>query len=640
MFDFVRKHNKLFQILLFVLIVPSFVLFGIQGYQRFSGANLAAKVAGVQITTDELDRAQREQVARLQQMLGANADIKQIDTPEMRMRTLDGLIRQALLQVAIGKQHLVATDQQVQQAILQIPQVAALRKPDGQFDLAAYRALLQAQGLTSEQFEAQVRAQILQQEALGSLTDGIIPSRAIDAAYTGWQTQIRHVRVAMFGAAEQAAQVQPTDADVEAFYKSHPGDFRVPAQADVEYVVLDLDAVRRAIEISSSQAQDYYNAHASEFGGADQRRASHNLITVASDATPAQQQAAKAKAEAIAAQVRKDPSKFAALARADSQDPGSASAGGDLGYFDRNAMVKPFADAVFGLAKVGEIVGPVRTPFGYHVIELTGIKPAQGQSFAQAQPAIVAKLQDQEARKRFADLSDKFGNKVYEDSRSFAAVAAADHLTIQRAQGVTPTPRAGDPTKDPLANPQFLASLFGPNSLRDKRNIPAVELGPDVLASGRILQATPAGQLTFAQAKQRAHDLLVQQRAADLAAKAGAAAFAQLQQGKAQPAWGAPVDVKLDAPPAGLPQAVVAAAFRANLEKTPAYLGVPIPGQGYAIVAVDGATSAPADPAQEQAQSAGMSRITERAVADAYFDELRRRYGVQVLYKPGSTPAQ
>ena len=635
MFDFVRKHTRVMQFLLFLLIFPSFVLFGIQGYDRMTGdANLAAKVGGVPIPMEQFDEVQRQQVARLQQMLGGSIDIRAIDTPAMRMRTLNGMIDQVLIELAVNKEHLVVGDSALQNAILQIPQIAALRRPDGSFDVAAYRNLLQEQGLTTQQFEGQVRTQLLQQQAIGAIGDAAIATRAMGKVMYDWKHQTRTVRVAMYTSADEAAKVQPTEAELQAFYDQHKDAFSVPAHASIAYVVLDPSVLAQSVTVTPQQVRAYYDQHPTKFGTAEERRASHILIAVSEHASAAQVAAAKAKADAIAAELKKDPSRFAALAKQDSQDPGSAASGGDLGYFTRDAMVKPFSDAVFALSKPGQIVGPVRTQYGFHIIELTGIKPAQVQPFAQVQASIAQQLRTAAARKRYAEIVDKFGNEVYEDSRSFKTVATKYQLQVQHAQDVTSTPRAGDPKTDPLANARFLGALFGANSLRDRRNIAAVEIGPDTVASGRIIDEQPATTLTFAQAQDKVRAMLVAQRAEQLATQAGEAALQQVRAGKAQPSWGA--SQPLTQGEKGVAPALLKAVFSADTAKLPQLLGVALPGQGYAVVSLDAVQTPTADAAQIKAQTAEQEQALQQAVTDAYLQTLRSRFGVKVLYKPKS----
>jgi Parvulin-like peptidyl-prolyl isomerase len=293
-------------------------------------------------------------------MLGSAVDIKQLDTPEQKLRTLDGMIRQTLLQLEARREHLEVTDAQVQQAILQIPQIAALRKPDGSFDVQAYRSLIAAQGMNTAQFEAQVREQLILQQVLGGLAGSVIDSQALATAAAKAAAQQREVRLALFKPADYTAQVQVTPQEVETFYKNNTARFQKPESADIQYVVLSAAEVAAGIKVTAEQAKAFYDANLSKFSTPAERRASHILIAVPTDATAAQQEQAKARAEAIAKQVKANPAEFAALARKDSQDPGSAEKGGDLGYFTADAMVKPFADAVLACRKSAKSSGRSR----------------------------------------------------------------------------------------------------------------------------------------------------------------------------------------------------------------------------------------------------------------------------------------
>lgn len=642
MFEFVRRHTKLLQIILFLLIFPSFVVFGIQGYSRFtSSEDVAARVDGITISNEQFDAAQREAVSRLQAQMGSGVDVATIDTPALRMRTLDGLIDQLVLQLAARKQRLSVTDQQVSAAILKIPEIAALpRLSDGSFDLKAYDALLSANGLDRKQFEQQQRERLLLRQVLAGVSDPIVESHAVAQRLADWRAQTRTLRVATFDPAAYAAQVQPTEAQIAAYYQQHRQTFAQPAQADIEYVVFGADAERARFAPTDAAMRAYYAAHQAEFGKPEQRSARHILIAVPSGASAAQDAAARARADAIAAEVRRDPSRFAALARSDSQDPGSAANGGDLGSFTREGMVKPFSDAVFAAAKVGDIIGPVRTQYGYHVIELTGITPAQAQPYAAVQDQIRAKLADQQVRKAWPGDSESFGNQVYEDSRSYAKVAATYGLKVLQATAVTATPRQGDPKTDPLANPAFLQALFSARSVGDKRNIAPVEIGPDTLASGRIVSYTPAATLTLAQAHDKARAMLVAEGAAALATKAGEQALAALQHGGAQPTWGPTVQLSLSTPPKDqtLPPAAVQAAFSLPTDHLPASTGVALPGKGYAIVQVDAVDGKPADATEVAQIEDVLSRQLGGAVADADMQALRQQFGVKILRAPGAQP--
>lgn len=634
MLESIRKHSKLMQIVLFVLIFPSFVLFGIQGYSSFEGnADLAAKVGGQKITMQQLDAANREEIARLQSMLGSAVDIKQLDTPEQKLRTLNGLIRQILLQLEARREHLAVTDAQVQQAILQIPQIAALRKPDGSFDVQAYRSLIAAQGMNTAQFEAQVREQLILQQVLGGLTGSVIDSKALAEAAAKAAAQRREVRLALFKPADYTAQVQVTPQQVESFYKDNTAKFQRPAQVDIQYVVLSANTLADQIQVTPEQIKAYYDANLAKFSTPAERRASHILITVPSDATPSQQEAAKAKAEAIAKQVEANPSDFAALARKDSQDPGSAEKGGDLGYFTADAMVKPFADAVFGMKKIGDIVGPIKTQFGYHIIELTGIKPGSQQPFDAAKPGIEKLMRQEAAQKQLAADVETFTNAVYEHPNSFKTVENKLKLKVQTANNVTRTPQPQAPgSTDPLSSKAFLDALFAENSLRNKHNIQAVQIAPNVWASGRVLSYSPAQTLPLAEVENQAKQMLVEKRAAELARSAGEQALKSPTTLK----FGAPITLDQTQPSPDVPAAVVAKAFGLGTDKLPTLAGVDLGAGGYAVLQLDKVTEGKAPPVLVNAAAGAEQQLLTQGIMDAYIEALKKRFGVEIFYKPNA----
>jgi peptidyl-prolyl cis-trans isomerase D len=191
----------------------------------------------------------------------------------------------------------------------------------------------------------------------------------------------------------------------------------------------------------------------------------------------------------LLAQVRKDPKSFAQVAKANSQDPGSAANGGDLGYFGRDAMVKPFEEAVFKM-KQGDISDVVESDFGFHIIELTGIKQPKVPSFEEMRPKLEADLKQQQAQRKFAEAAEAFSNAVYEQSESLKPVAEKFKLSIHKVENVTREPAPG--AQGPLANKRFLEALFSADSLENKRNTDAVELAPSNLVAGRVLSYAPA----------------------------------------------------------------------------------------------------------------------------------------------------
>jgi peptidyl-prolyl cis-trans isomerase D len=436
------------------------------------------------------------------------------------------------------------------------------------------------------------------------------------------------VQIARFAPADYASQVHPTDAELETYYKEHQAQFQSPEQANIEYLVLDTDAIKKGVTVSEQDLKTYFEQNTARIGGQEERRASHILIAVPKGAAAADKQKARAKAEEVLALAKKSPDSFAELARKYSQDPGSAAHGGDLDFFTRGAMTKPFEDAVFSMKK-GEIAGPVETDFGYHVIKLTDIKEPKQRSFDQMKPELEAEMKKQLAQRKYAESADAFTNGVYEQSDSLKPVADKLKLPIQTASHVTREPAPG--ATGPLANPKFLAALFGPESVEKKRNTEAVETAPNTLVSGRITQYTPARTLPFAEVKDRVRAQLVADRSAELARKDGAAKLAAWKAAPAGANLPAPVVLSRVDPQKEPPQ-VVEAALSADPSALPAWAGVDLGKEGYAVVKVGKILPrvAPEGPAAQQEQRQ-YAQAWGQAENFAYYNLLKERYKAQIL---------
>lgn len=629
MFEFVRKHTRLLQFILVLLIFPSFVFFGIQGYSRYTGSDneTVATVAGQTITRGELDTAHREQIERVRRQM-PGLDVKLFDTPEMRQQTLDALVRERVMLIAAGKLNLSTSTERLQRDLLAIPQLAELKRPDGSFDTQAYRALLQAQGMTPEMFEARMRQDATMRQVLAGVGGTVFaPATSTDVAMDALLQQ-REVQVQRFDPKNYLAKVNPSDADLDAYYKNpaNAAQFQAPEQATVEYVVLDLDALKKGVTLSDEALRSYYTQNEKRYSTPEERRASHILIKADKGAPAAEREKAKARAEALLAEVKKNPASFAEVARKNSQDPGSAERGGDLDFFARGAMVKPFEDAAFAL-KAGEISGVVESDFGYHVIQVTGARGGEKKSFESVRAEIAEEVGKQEAQRRYSEAALEFTNLVYEQADSLKPAADKYKLEIRNVQNVRRTP--GPETAGPLANAKFLEALFGADALRNKRNTEAVEVGPNQMASGRVLKYEPARQRAFDEVKAVVREKVVAEQAAALARKEGEARLAQLQAAPETTLAEAPLTLSR-AQTRDQPRAIVDAVLRAPAAKVPAFLGVDLAADGYAVVKlvkVLGRDPAAADVARVQAQYA---QAWGDAESQAYYAALKTRLRVEV----------
>ncbi|MGE8319160.1 MAG: SurA N-terminal domain-containing protein [Comamonas sp.] len=628
MFESIRKHSKVVMILLFVLIIPSFIFVGVNQNYFQEKSPVVAKVNGQEITQADWDNAHRMESDRLRSQ-SPDMDAKLLDTPQARYATLERLVRDRVLNVAVQKMHMFASDAALATALQQIPQIAALKKPDGSLDVAAYRALVGAQGLTPEGFEANMRRDLSLSQVLGGVLNTAFVTdaetkMAVDALY-----QQREIQVARFPSKDFASKVVVSDADVEAFYKDNSALFRQPEQASIEYVVLDNAAVRASIKLNEDDLRTYYKENLSRFMDKEQRRASHILINASKSASAEDRAQAKKKAEALLAEVKAQPGQFADVAKKNSQDTGSAAQGGDLNFFSRGDMVKPFEDAAFSM-KPGDISDVIESDYGYHIIKLTDVKTPRTPSFEELRPKIENELQQQQAQRKYAEAAEAFSNMVFEQSDSLKPVADKLGLKIQSADHVGRTPAVG--VTGPLANATFLEALFSNDSLKNQRNTEAIEVAPSTMAAGRIVKYQEARVLPLEEVKAKAHDLLVAQKSAELARKDGEAKLAEWKVNAAAASLQAPVVVSrqnAQQQPVALLNAVMHAKVDAS---TAAWVGVDLGADGYAVARVNKIVPRAEDSAELRLrQKQEFERIAGYAEATAYYELLKERYKAQIL---------
>lgn len=635
MFDFVRKHTKVLQGLLTLLILPSFVFFGVQSYSSFmDGSNASvATVDGQKISRAEFDTAHRNQTDRVRAQ-NPTIDLKEFETAEARQATLDSLIRERVLRAAQQQQHLTVTDDKVQAAFVADPQLAFLRNPNGSVN----RAMLAAQGMSVEGFMQRLRQDMALRQVMQAVGATSPASQGNATLAFDVLLQQREVQMQRFDAKDFAANVKPTDAEVEAFYKEpvNAARFQLPESADIEYLVLDLEQLTKEVKASDEDLRKFYDDNQSRFAVAEERRASHILIKAEKSASAADRAKAKARAEELLAQARKAPASFADLARKNSQDEGSAVNGGDLDFFGRGAMVKPFEDATFAL-KQGEFSEVVESDFGFHVIQLTGKRGGDKKSFEQVRPEIEAEVLKQLAQKRYTEVAESFRNTVYEQSDSLKPAAEKFKLTIQTAS-VQRKPMPG--SAGLLASQKLLDEIFGNEALRNKRNTEAVEPMPNQMVSARVVQHHLTRLQPFDQVRELARALLVNKLAQEQAVAAGKARLEALKKNPTELNGLGEAVVVSRAKQAGLPRKVMVGLMGADASKLPADVGIDAGDGSYVVARIN--KLLPRDPAVVDAKRAAeqYARAWADAEAMAYYNHLKTEFKVKVSAGAASAAAK
>ncbi len=636
MFEYVRTHQRLMQFILLLFIVPSFALVGISSYIRGNNDTTVAKVAGESISQQEFDDALRNRINQMRQRYGDKFDEALFNTPDARQSILDNLIAQRALRAEVQSEKLAIPDHVLQQNILAIP---GLTLPDGSFDNAGYKRILAAQGMTPAIYENSLRLDLAQQQLTSSIQGSAFVPKTLIAQVNAITGQEREVQAINFKSADFVKDVHVTEELLKAYYDKNSAQFEIPEMAKIDYVVLSADTIASQMTVSDEEIRDYYEQNKKNYTTDEQRRASHILIKVAKEASAADRMAAKAKADEVLALVRKQPANFAALAKQYSQDEGSAGQGGDLDYFGKGMMLKPFEDAAYKL-KLDETSDLVETDFGYHIIRLTAIKPALVKNIDQVKDQISADIKKQKAGKKFSELAETFTNTVYEQPDSLKPVADKLKLTIESADKMTRTLSPANlaaMTNPVLSNPKFLKALFSDDLIKNKHNMEALDLGSNTLVSAHITDYKPATKRPLAEVKDIVTARIIATESESLARKAGEAKLAALVA-KPDDAGFGDVQIVSRLNSSATPRPAFDVIMKADVRKLPAFVGVALPGQGYGLYRINKIQQA----ANDDGRTAEIGKQLENVMASddlySFIQQLKQNGNVKIV-RPVATPA-
>ena len=614
-------QTKAAQIILALILVP-FALFGIDSYLNQAGNNLSiAKVNGYKIALPEYNRA-IENVRNRIMSEGKKVDPAMFDSFEFKESVIDGLITKQLLNNDIKKSRFRITDQQLSQYIIGMPEF----QKDGKFSQEIYDKVLQNNQLTPKKFEESIRNDLLIQQVRDGLQKlTFIPPNNLAETLKATSQQ-REISVAEFKTKEYMTKANIAEKDMQAFYDQNKSKFLAPEQVKAEFVVFSLANILPTINVTEDEIKSFFKANADKYQNQQQREASHILIAASKNAPPAEKAKAKAKAEDLLNQIRKNPKQFEELAKKYSQDPESAKKGGDLGSFGRGMMVKPFDDAVFSM-KVNEISNIVESDFGYHIIKLTKII-GEGGGFDAMRPQIKAELIYQKGQEKFAALAEEFSNKVYEQSSSLDAVSKRFNLPIQKTDWIS----RNDSDKF-FKNEALMSALYSKESIKDHRNTEAIEVTPNNLISARVVDYKAQSTKPFADVRKNIEDYLKFESAKKMVASEGEVALKSLTNASHKIDW-QPATLVDRKNTKGLSDAVVNHAYKMPTDKLPSYSGFMDGNNGYVIVKVN-KVSFPNESNEEnkQAFASDYSEALSAEYLSAYLKGLKAKASVSVNQK-------
>lgn len=621
MFDLVNRRKHIVQIILGLAVLP-FLFWGVESYRDMSGESFVAVVDGEEIPRREYEQALRDHHERMRAMLGQNFDSAMFDTFEVRNSVLERLIQQRLLYREAANNGFIVLDSQLVKAIRDIP---AFQR-DNKFSKQQYEELLQAQGLTPTIFESRVRQELLLQQFLdGYSENGFAPKTVAENVRYLSEVQ-RDISQLQIDPEQFLSQMIPGEADISAYYEQHKTDYDLPERIRIEYLVLSLDAVAKNETVAEEAIGNYFAEHKDEFSQPEERKASHILVSLVPDASEDEKKIAREKAEKILAEIKQHPEEFAEIAKENSDDPGSAARGGDLGFFGRGVMVKSFEDKIFSM-QPDEISDIVETDFGLHVIKLTEIKEENQLSIDEVRQQIEDKLKLQMVEGIFGELVEDFSNIVYEQNDSLQPAAEKFELTLQQSDWITRN------STDPyfLANNNLVLAIFSDNSIVDRHNTEAIEVKPDTFVAARVIEHKPASSQSLEVVRDEIIAKLKKIMAEKKAVEDGEEKLLRLQAGEnIDVDWMEAKQVSY-MQSQGLDHETLRAIFRAQTDKLPFFIGRVDQNGGYNLIRINKIVE-PQHPEEVKDDSFNkqLQQMITQEELSSYLSALRKQYDVKV----------
>ena len=432
-----------------ILIIP-FALVGVNEYFTSSSGNNVARINETEITFNDFNQSFSDYRRRMQSIMGASYDPVQFDSLIVRRRHLDNLIDQELITQAAQSMGLDVDDETL---AAEIRQISAFQI-EGQFNADVYQSRLLSQGLTPKQFEREMRAQFVVNQLPRSIASSSVATPTELEEFVGLIAQTRTFTAVMVPTETPESPVELSEEEITAWYDSHSEDYQSEEQVIIEYVELDAATLPIGEAPEEDVLREQFEAQQARFISPEQRQVSHILINVAAGAGEADKETARQTAEDLSKRAR-DGEDFAALAMEYSDDQGSASAGGDLGWVESGVMVQAFENAMYELSMESPISGPVETGFGWHVIQLRDIRESTGMTFEEARMTLVQEYQDDSAARVFLEQADRLVDLIYEDPTTLESAALVLELPVNE---VGPFPRTGG--EGVAANPDVAAASF------------------------------------------------------------------------------------------------------------------------------------------------------------------------------------
>lgn len=578
-----NRAQGIFAWIIVGLIAIPFALWGINNYFREGGQVLAATVNGEDITIPEFRSAFQRYTQQMRFLMGQNFSGEMLDDPAVKRGVIERLVEERLILRTAADLGLRIRDAELSQFIRQNK---SFQNEAGQFDLQRYETVVKSQGLTPAAFEERLRMALLSEQLTSTLRLSAFVTQQELKDIARLRHQDREIGYGIVPLSKYRSTVQVNEEALRQYYQDHQIEFRTPERVVVNYLRLSIEALAKDVPVGEQVLRDFYEESKDQYTVPEQRRASHILIKIPPEGDDTAQQAARKKAEAVLKRLQQGES-FEKVAKEVSEDSGSARQGGDLGFFGRGVMDPAFEKAAFSLKSVGELSEPILSKFGYHIIKLTGIQPAEIKPFENVRDDLAQRYRQRIAEEQFYDQAVALENLTYENPFTLEVAAEVLGLPVKTSE---PFSREGG--EGIAANPKVVAAAFNGEVLQDEMNSQAIELGPTDLMVLRLNKHIPADVQPFEQVREEIQEKLAIAQAKAKAREQGKALVERLRAGESpktvfaaeEMTWNERKFYSRDSSEGIMPE-ILAAAYKLPQPQSgsPTFAGQPLETGDYAI---------------------------------------------------------
>jgi len=515
------KAKGILGIIIVAFLALVFGLWGIGDYLTGVTEKYAAKVDGLEISQTQFEQGLAKQRQRMEQKFEGKMPDSPIFQQQMKDQVLEQLITLQVLQKMVNKEDYRVADVVLAQKIKNIQAF----QQDGAFDNNSYHAVIQSQGMTVKEFENLYRSDLAIQQLQDAVTNSSIIGQVELNIVNKIQQQTREINYLQFDDINYLSEIKVSENEISEYYELNSARYKHPEMVSISYVELTDDVLARSVEVDEEAVRQLYDDYVKSLKSKEQRKARHILIALAADADAETQKEKKTKIDGLLSRITNGDS-FEVIAKDNSEDPGSANNGGELGWVSKGMMVPEFEDALFKLKK-GEVSGVVKSSFGYHIIRFDDVKSEAVESYEVKKSELVNQFKSQSLEDDFYEKSELMATTAYENDQSLQEVADALGLEIKSADSFSRTNGKGIAANDKVRNAAFNAEVVS-----EGRNSDIIEISKNHVLVLRVDTHTEAKPKTLEEVKHLIESAIRVDKAREKSMANALDTLVKLQQGE------------------------------------------------------------------------------------------------------------